>query len=136
MVLIIHGKQKSLQPNEKTEKPTMSNQIIPLEQHLDLKLCVESFVVRRIKLSPDESGDWTITLEANLSCGDRPEVAGVNLSEHHIVSTTAKVTRQNIADHLSITPEQVLSDLSISALKVAVTEITVARTVAAIGPVE
>tara|TARA_R110000824_G_scaffold353996_1_gene541074 strand:+ start:79 stop:423 length:345 start_codon:yes stop_codon:yes gene_type:complete len=88
--------------------------------------------VANINLSADDSGDWNIGVQVNLTVPDRAEVSGINLNENHGMRARMTVTRADIAAALSIEEAAVLQ-LPTEDLKNTVNGIALARVKAKLG---
>ena len=88
--------------------------------------------VANINLSADDSGDWNIGVQVNLTVPDRAEVSGINLNENHNMRARMQVTRADIAAALLIEEAAVLQ-LPTQDLKDTVNGIALARVKSKLG---
>lgn len=100
---------------------------------VNLNLTTNKITVNKINLSPDNSGDWTISVDFALTNPVKALVNSVSIIERNLLVATVLVTRSEIAQHASITEQQVVDDLSILQLEGYVTQIALTKIFASLG---
>ena len=111
----------------------MANIEIPLSSAQSLGVDVDKVEVKRINLRSDGSGTWTIGVDLPTTTPARTEVESVNISERHMVSGNAIVTRQEIADAQGISVDDVRATLTLEQTEAVVTQIALGKILTALG---
>jgi hypothetical protein len=110
----------------------MANQVIMLSSAQNMGATADQFVVNRINLKADDSGDWGIGVSIPMASPERTAVDGVRINENHRAGAQVVVTRAEIAAVAGITVEEV-QDMTIGALKTIVTQVALGKVLAAFG---
>lgn len=94
---------------------------------IDLGITANKIQIRRINLKTDDSGEWQIGVDYDISSPARGESNGVSLIERYMVNAQIKVLRSEIANHLNIDENDVRTTLTLAQTETAVTEIALSK---------
>lgn len=105
----------------------MADREIVFGTPIDLGIFSSKIQIRRINLKTDDSGEWQIEVDYNVTSPERGFSEGVSLVERYIINAQIKVSRAEIANHLSMNEDEVRTTLTLAQTEAAVTEIALSK---------
>ena len=112
----------------------MANKTITFDS-VNIGVTTNKVTVNRINLATNDSGDWNIGVDFNISSptrnvGNNPTVS---IAERHMMSSTLTVKRAEIATAADIAEEEVRTTLTLQETETYVTQIALQKLFAACG---